>query len=135
METLTLTRILAAPPADVWQALTDPAALTAWFWPARMSPRADADPRPGGTYRIAAAQPEMAVHGEYVEVEPARRLVCTWQWDGDAESTYVTLELAPRAAGTELTVTHERFPDAATRDVHVQGWQDCLDRLPGWLSR
>jgi len=49
---LRLLRALAAPPERVWRALTDPAALTGWFWPERLDPSAEADL--GGRYRIAS---------------------------------------------------------------------------------
>ncbi len=79
---------------------------------------------------------DMAVSGEYVVVDPPRRLVFTWRWDGAEAVTMVTMELAETAAGaaTELTVVHQRFTDPADRDSHVQGWHDCLDRLPGHLA-
>ena len=96
---LVLQRDLDAPPERVWRALTDPAALTAWFWPPRLEPAAEVD-----------------LAGE------------------DAE-TLVTVELVPSGeGGTGLALRHEGFADDATRDDHIQGWTDCLDRLPDWLA-
>ena len=135
MSMVRLTRVLPVPPDRVWHALTDPTALAAWFWPPRMAPTADTDVRAGGRYHIAASSPRMAVSGEYVELEPPKRLAFTWQWDGEAEQTLVTIGLAANDAGTELTLTHERFDDDGSRDNHLKGWEDCLDRLPGWLAR
>jgi uncharacterized protein YndB with AHSA1/START domain len=131
---LRLRRTFAAPPERVWQALTDAEALAAWFWPRRLDPTAEADPRVGGRYRIAGPAAGMAVAGEYLELEPPRRLACTWSWDGEDEVTRVTVELAPVEGGTGLELRHEGFADDAARDQHVQGWADCLDRLPGWLA-
>jgi uncharacterized protein YndB with AHSA1/START domain len=132
---LQLLRTLAAPPERVWRALTDPAALAAWFWPARLAPTAEVDRvEAGGRYRIASSAAGMAVAGGYVAVERPRRLELTWNWDGEAEETRVTIELAPVEGGTGLSLRHEGFADDATRDDHVQGWSDCLDRLPGWLA-
>jgi uncharacterized protein YndB with AHSA1/START domain len=80
----------------------------------------------------------MAVSGEYVAVEPPHRLVFTWLWDGETAETLVTVELTTTDAGTRLLLTHERFADDdAGREAaknHAQGWDDCLDRLPGWLE-
>jgi uncharacterized protein YndB with AHSA1/START domain len=135
MNALRLTRVLLAPPDRVWHALTDPAALAAWFWPLRMTPTVEAELRPGGRYRIAASSPAMAVCGEYVLVEPPTRLSFTWRWDTEPDQTLVTIRLAPCDAGTELTLVHERFSDGASRDNHLKGWEDCLDRLPAWLAR
>jgi uncharacterized protein YndB with AHSA1/START domain len=129
-----LERTLTAPPDQVWRALTDPAALAAWFWPERLAPTAEVDMDEGGRYRIASRPADMAVEGTFVEVEAPRRLVCTWSWDGQDAETRVTLGLAPTAEGTRLDLLHEGFADEPTRDDHMQGWTDCLDRLPGWLA-
>jgi uncharacterized protein YndB with AHSA1/START domain len=141
MSTLTLQRTLAAPPERVWHALTDPTALAAWFWPDSLRTVATLDPRPGGGYSIAAPA-RMAVRGEYRVVEPPRRLEFSWQWEGETERTIVRLELStvddPEHAGgpaaTALRLTHDLFPDELSRDNHIQGWTDCLDRLPGFLA-
>ena len=45
---LVLQRDLSAPPERVWRALTDPAALAAWFWPPRLEPAAEVDLAVGG---------------------------------------------------------------------------------------
>lgn len=134
MTELTISRTLAAPAERVWRALTDPAALAAWFWPQRFAPTATVDLRVGGRFRIDGPAVGMAASGEYVTVEPPRTLVFTWLWDGDPDETLVTIELTPVADGTHLALRHERFADAGSRDNHAQGWNDCLDRLPGWLS-
>jgi uncharacterized protein YndB with AHSA1/START domain len=76
----------------------------------------------------------MAVSGEYVAVDPPHRLVFTWVWDGEGDETLVTVDLAATADGTDLSLRHERFADDATAKSHAQGWDDCLDRLPGWLA-
>jgi uncharacterized protein YndB with AHSA1/START domain len=135
MTELTMNRTLAVPTERVWRALTDPAALAAWFWPQRFAPTAEVDLRVGGRYRIDGPAVGMAVSGEYVTVEPPHKLAFTWVWDGEPDETLVTIELTPVAAGTELALRHERFGDDASRDNHAQGWRDCLDRLPEYLTR
>ena len=67
---VTIDRTLAFPVERVWRALTDPAALTAWFWPRRFDPAVEVDLRVGGRYRIDGPAVGMAVSGEYVAVEP-----------------------------------------------------------------
>jgi uncharacterized protein YndB with AHSA1/START domain len=133
---LSLTRTLAFPPERVWRALTDPAALAAWFWPQRFAPMAEVDLRVGGRYRIAGPAVGMAVSGEYRTVDAPHTLVFTWAWDGEESETLVTIELTPTGTGTgtELALRHERFPDRDSSASHAQGWNDCLDRLPEWLG-
>jgi uncharacterized protein YndB with AHSA1/START domain len=133
MTELTINRTLAVPAERVWRALTDPAALAAWFWPRRFATTTEVDLRVGGRYRIDGTAAGMAVSGEYVTVEPPNKLVFTWRWDGEPGETLVTIELTPVATGTELALRHERFGDDETRDNHAQGWHDCLDRLPAHL--
>lgn len=135
---LELTRTVPAPPERVWRALTEPAQLTDWFWPAVWSTTATVDLRVGGRYRIAAPGGPgggFAVSGEFTEVSAPRRLAYGWLWEGDADATRVSVDLRPDGAGTALTLRHEGFPDAATREMNVQGWTDCLDRLPEMLER
>lgn len=133
-ESLHLNRTLDAPIDRVWRAFTDPAALAAWFWPARLGTTADLDLREGGRYRLAGTAAGFAVSGEYLTVREPTLLVFTWQWDGEVEVTRVTLALSPTGSGTDLTLTHELFDAAEERDKHAEGWYDCLDRLPGHLS-
>ena len=128
MTSLQITRVLAAPPERVWAAFTDPATLTAWFWPPRLSPRVSAEVRVGGAYRIEGTG--MAVSGVYLEVEPLRRLVFTWRWDGEETESVVTLEFEASDGKTLLSLRHDRLATVQERDAHTQGWHDCLDRLP-----
>jgi uncharacterized protein YndB with AHSA1/START domain len=132
--TVRLRRTLAQPPARVWQALTDPVELEAWFWPPRLLPKVRADARPDGEVRIESTA--MAVSGRYREAAAPRRLVFSWCWDGDTTQTLVTIELSAvdNGGGTELALTHTGFPDQAARDDHITGWSDCLDRLPTHMA-
>ncbi|TWP54362.1 SRPBCC domain-containing protein [Lentzea tibetensis] len=135
MTSLEVRRSLPHPADRVWRAFTDPAALAAWFWPQRFDPVVSVDLRVGGSYRIDGPGAGMAVSGVYREVTPPSRLVFTWQWDNETETTLVTVTIVPSATGTELMIRHERFEDDVVRDAHEQGWSDCLDRLPEWLAR
>jgi uncharacterized protein YndB with AHSA1/START domain len=134
MTELTVTRTLAAPQERVWRAFTRPDELATWLWPGSWEATASVDLRVGGRYRIASAPIGMAVGGEYVAVEPVSRLVQTWQWDGEADETLVTITLAAVEGGTLLTIVHERFASDEDAASHRQGWNDCLDRLPTHLA-
>jgi uncharacterized protein YndB with AHSA1/START domain len=138
---LHLERSLAASPEDVWQAMTDPVRLAAWFWPPSLRLRTSTDPRPGGSFRIEGssrdeAKPyELAVSGLYQVVRRPEQLVFSWRWDEDPDNeTLVTIGLSAMDGGTSFALTHEGFTDKAGRDDHVVGWSDCLDRLPAHLA-
>jgi uncharacterized protein YndB with AHSA1/START domain len=124
--------VLAASVDRVWRAFTDDAELAAWYWPRQLGPSVTADPRPGGRYRISAASPQMAVVGEYLQVVAPHRLVLSWRWDGEDEVSTVTIELTEVDGGTVLALSHEDLGAEAVAS-HLQGWTDCLDRLPAHL--
>jgi uncharacterized protein YndB with AHSA1/START domain len=128
-----ISRTLPAPPERVWAALTQPEQLQEWFWPSSFGTTVTADARVGGHYRIAASRPQIAVSGEYLEVVPPRRLVLSWQWDGEETSSTVRIDLLGNDQGSGLVLTHEGLPPAAVAE-HQQGWSDCLDRLPAQVA-
>lgn len=132
---LTLVRRLQAPVARAFAAWTDPGLMQRWFGPGALCARAVLDARPGGRYRVEMRHPDGSlriVGGEFLELLPNRRIVKTWQWEGSEEVTRVTIdfrELGPDQ--TEITLTHARFGQAQTRDLHVHGWTDSLRKLVG----
>ncbi|MEU4241479.1 SRPBCC family protein [Actinoplanes sp. NPDC026619] len=122
---------LAAAPEAVWAALTEAGALQRWYWPESVHPRVKSDPVVGGRFGIDADG--MGFAGEYLELDPPRRMVQSWRWAGDDRDSRVTIELSPEGDGTDLVVTHDRV-DAATAQMYRAGWESCLARLPSYLS-
>jgi len=114
---------------------TDPDLLREWFCPGEdmTVPVAEADPREGGSYRIVMENKDGVIHspsGVYETVVPNEKLVFSWKWADSEVITRVTLEFRSLSANeTELTLTHDGFPEAAMRDLHVEGWEGCLARL------
>jgi uncharacterized protein YndB with AHSA1/START domain len=121
---------LAAPPERVYAALTDAAALQAWYWPDSMAPQAFSDPVVGGRFGIEAAGAGFA--GHYTELDPPRRIVQSWRWQGDHRDSRVAIDLAAADGGTDLTVVHDQV-DEATAELYRQGWASCLDRLLAYV--
>jgi uncharacterized protein YndB with AHSA1/START domain/uncharacterized protein YciI len=128
--------LIAAPPERVFRALTTEDVTRWWGAPETYRTTAwTADLRPGGHWQargVGAEGAPFGVEGEYLEVEPPRKIVQTWRadWDGGATTT-VTYRLEAVPEGTRLTLRHEGFGDreASCRD-HGQGWE----RVLGWLS-
>lgn len=127
-------------PEQVWQAWTDPKALSAWFTPAqdRSTLHARTDVREGGSFCIAFRMPngdEHEVSGIYREVARPHRLVFTWNWRGTVErESLVTVRLAPTPSGTQMDFLHEQFVDEADRDNHEGGWLPTIEKLGRFLA-
>jgi uncharacterized protein YndB with AHSA1/START domain len=135
---LEIERRYDAPPERVWQAWTDPRALSRWFGPGEEGSvtQAELDVRPGGRYTIAFCTPdgeEHRVSGDYEEVDRPCKLSFSWAWQSTpGRVSFVTVRLEADGAGTRMSFRHERFFDRAARDNHERGWTATfakLDRL------
>jgi uncharacterized protein YndB with AHSA1/START domain len=120
---------IAASPEAVWEFLVDPDKATRW-----MGQSAEFEPRPGGLYRVDVIPGNTAV-GEFVELDPPRRLVFTWGWEPGGQGTVpvgtstVEIELVATAEGTTLRFTHRGLPDEEAAQSHAHGWDHYLARL------
>jgi uncharacterized protein YndB with AHSA1/START domain len=132
-ETIAIERELtiAASPETVWGFLVDPDKATRW-----MGQTAELDARAGGTYRVAVV-PGHTASGEFVEVDPPRRLVHTWGWEPGEEganpvppgSSTIEYELIPEGNGTKLRFTHRGLPTKEAGESHEHGWDHYFARL------
>lgn len=131
---LTIVRTLDAPPDEVFSAWTDSEVLRQWMGPGEVvAEDARADARVGGEFYIRMHTPDgdhPTMNGVFAEVVANERLAFTWQWEGSDVETFVTVEFrALDGDRTELTLTHERFPESEMRDKHTYGWTGCLAKL------
>jgi uncharacterized protein YndB with AHSA1/START domain len=139
--TLILRRSFDADIETLFDALTNPAALRDWFGPGGAKVHhASGDLRVGGRWAIEMIGDNCEEHnvsGEYVEVDPPRKVVFTWAWRSTPDRvSQVTYALKLETAGrTTLTLTHERLATAEARDRHEFGWNGSLDKLAPWLAR
>lgn len=137
---LDIERRYDAPPERVWQAWTDPQALSRWFGPGDEGSvtQAHLDLRPGGGYTIAFHTPdgeEHRVSGVYEEVVPPRKLSFSWAWQSTPDRvSFVTVLLEADGGGTRMSFRHERFFDQAARDNHQRGWTATLAKLDRFIA-
>lgn len=148
---------IAAAPDAVFRALVDPQELAAWLGGEEPSdprePACEPDAK-RDEHRAAAGQPWRApalapdgtrgsVHGEYLVVDPPRRLETTWRasWNHFAPER-VRFELAPigvgGTAGTRVTVTHTRSLvrlHATTASAATRASAIAADVWPSFLAR
>jgi len=118
---------LNAPPQEVFPYLTEPERYIRW-----QGVKAELDPRPGGVYRVWM-DANMVASGTYVEIEPARRVVFTWGWEGNERvppgSTTVELTLEADGDGTVLSLRHTGLPNGEAAAMHEDGWRHFTARL------
>jgi uncharacterized protein YndB with AHSA1/START domain len=89
----------------------------------------------GGRWRAGGRSNDgkaFAVEGEYLELDPPRKVVQTWKPDWDAPHvTTIAYQLDPIESGTRVTIRHTGFagrPESC--GGHAQGWE----RVLGWLG-
>ncbi len=140
--TLIVKRIVQASREKIFRAWTDPNAMKKWWGPEGCTPSsAEVDLRVGGRYRISTCrsetEEEIFVNGEYYEIVSPERIVFTWNWEPPGMQigeTLVTVEFRERGEATEITLTHERFPDEKTRDLHGAGWNSTFNCLAKYFG-
>jgi uncharacterized protein YndB with AHSA1/START domain len=135
--TVRITHRFAASAERVFDAWLDSKTAGKWLFatPTGTITRVEIDARVGGRFSIVRRDGEEFEHvGEYREIERPHRLVFTFGVPKlSAEMTRVIIELVPRGAGCELTLTNEGvLPDYAERNA--QGWTMILDSLDRQLA-
>jgi uncharacterized protein YndB with AHSA1/START domain len=115
-----------APPEVVFPYFTDPALAVKWIADA-----AYLDARPGGTFSLdVQGNP---ARGEYVEIDPPRRVAFTWGIEGRDDfppgSSTVEVVLAADGDETVVTLTHRDLPTEDYRRSHQGGWGEFLGVL------
>lgn len=137
-----ISRLFKASPRRVWDAWSTAEGLSQWACPEGATMvDTSVDLRVGGRYCIkmggAEGESYTAV-GEYREIDPAKRLVYTWEWEEPEQAmgdTIVTVEFRDLGGSTEIVLTHEGFPTDDAAAGHAEGWGLCLDQLAELLAR
>lgn len=138
---LVISRVIDAPPAQVFRAWTQ--RLADWWGPHGMKTRVLAlDLKPGGAFRTVMRAPdgtEYPTRGVFLEVVPGERIVFTDGYEPGwvpAEDHFMTaiVTLEPIAGGKTRYTARVLHKSAADRERHeqmgfYQGWGECLDQL------
>jgi len=117
-----------ARPETIFPFFTDPELMVRW-----MGVSAQADPSPGGVYRVDIDGSHVA-QGEYVEVSPPDRVVFTWGWQGEDSSiepggSTVEVTLSSDGDHTLVRLVHRDLPSEDSAVSHTRGWDHYLERL------
>jgi uncharacterized protein YndB with AHSA1/START domain len=139
-----------ATPEEVFAALVDAEARTAWLPPAGMSGEFSwFDARPGGGYRLTLTYDDKATRGKSVEntdvvevrftaVDPPRHLVEEADFVSDdpdlAGTMTMTWCLEPVDRGTLVTITATHVPDGISSQDHAAAFASTLGNLDKYIQ-
>jgi uncharacterized protein (TIGR03086 family) len=118
--------VVPLPPDATFALITEPERLRRWN---TIASRIDL--RAGGQYRWNIVPGNYAA-GTVTEIEPGRRVVLGWGWEGSTalppDASTVTITLEPADDGTIVRLVHEGLDDDQAKG-HAEGWDHYLDRL------
>jgi len=122
---------MPAPMSEVFRWWTEPDRMARWMSPVGNA-EAGVDLRVGGTFWVTmVGEGHRLEHdGEYLEIDPPRRLVFTWRspYTGPQPSV-VTIDLeADGDSATLLRLVHSELPEAVV-ESHRGGWRIMFDRF------
>ena len=134
--TVRLHRVLRTPPAKIYRAFTDAAAMAKWIPPYGFTCTVHhMDVRVGGTFRMSFHNFSSGnVHsfgGEYLELVPDALIRYTDKFEdpnlpGVLE---VTVSLKAVICGCELSIIQSGIPDLIPLELCYLGWQESLAQL------
>lgn len=128
----TIERILQAPVATVWKAITDVNEMKQWYFDF-----AEFKAEPGFKFEFSGGTPEKQyLHlCEVKEVVVNRRLSYSWRYDGYEGNSLVTFELFEEGNATRVKLTHEgleSFPKSDpnfSKESFAAGWTEIIGTL------
>jgi uncharacterized protein YndB with AHSA1/START domain len=139
--TLNFHRVLKAPPARVYKAFLDAAALAKWIPPAGYTCTVDhLDAKVGGTFRMKFTEFDSgggnAFGGTYLELIPNEKLRYTDKFDDPnlAGDITVTVVLKKVSCGTDVSIEQAGVPDIIPMEMCHLGWQDSLKQLAQFVE-
>ena len=124
-EPIVMERVIPATPDEAFALFSEPERLRRWF-----AVTASIDATVGGDVRIAPVAGSIN-RGSITELDPGRRFVWTWGWEGSEAgpgSSTVAVDFEPHDDGTLVRLTHSGLPDDEVAG-HTDGWAHYLGRL------
>jgi uncharacterized protein YndB with AHSA1/START domain len=140
-DVVTLEIFISAPRERIFQAITDPEQAVQW-WGRKDQyyfNHFEMDVRVGGKWSTTGTSPkngDLAVHGEFLEVDPPRRLAYSWISSWMPAVTKVLWEFDSQSNGTLVRLTHSGFAgDANQTQGHSIGWSLVFTWLQAFAER
>ena len=133
---------IAAPPERVFPALVSKEVCQWWVRPGVFDTREwTGDVRVGGRWQASGidAKRRYVIEGEFLEIDPPRKLVHTWHSVGAPSApTTVTYVLEPLDGGTRITLRHSGFAAPFVAPGMCMntciGWETSFERLAEILA-
>lgn len=131
--TVTLHRVLRAPPDRVYRAFLDANAMVKWLPPHGFTAKVHhLDATVGGTYKMSftnfSTGHSHSFGGKYLELVPNERIRHTDSFDdpnlpGEMETT---ISIRPVFCGVELNIVQQGIPEVIPAEACYLGWQESL---------
>jgi uncharacterized protein YndB with AHSA1/START domain len=116
-------RFVKAPPALVFEVWTRPEHLPHWWGPRELTLEVfELDAKVGGRYRFVHRSPDgqvFAFHGEYLELDPPRRIVNSFVYEGMPDATAIETITLEAVDGGTMIHQSVRHGSLEARDAHV----------------
>lgn len=133
---VSLHRVLEAPPERVYRAFIDPDALVKWSPPHGFTAKMHAiDVRVGGGYKMSFTNfsngQSHSFAGTYTELVPNTKIQYTDTFDDPnlASDMHVTITLKEVMCGTDLKIEQTDIPEQIPAEMCYLGWQQSLNLL------
>lgn len=131
---INVSRVIRAQPEEVFRAWTDPERMKRWFGTTRQI----VDPKVDGLFFLAMEHQGRTWphYGRFVRLERPKVVEFTWMSEGtQGVETTVTVKLAPRDGGTQLTLDHAGVPDTELGRGHQEGWTAIVGEIAKALEK
>ena len=133
---VSLHRVIKAPPEKVYRAFTDSLAIASWLPPyGFLCTVHEMDVKTGGSFRMSfhnfSTGNGHSFGGKYVEVKPNEFLKYTDKFDDPnlPGEMITSVWLQKVSAGTEMKVLQEGIPPVIPVEMCYLGWQESLEKL------
>ena len=133
---VSLHRVLNAPPEKVYRAFTEVNAIASWIPPyGYLCEVHNMDVKAGGNYRMTFTNFTTgnghSFGGKYLEIKPNEFLKYTDVFDDPnlPGEMITSVWMKKVSCGTELKITQEGIPEMIPPEMCYLGWQESLEKL------
>ena len=133
---VSLHKVLKAPPEKVYRAFTEATAMASWLPPyGFLCTVHEMNVKVDGTFRMSfhnfSTGNGHSFGGKYLEVKPNEFLKYTDKFDDPnlPGEMITSVSLQKNLAGTEIKILQEGIPSMIPVEMCYLGWQDSLDKL------